>query len=320
MIVGTALGCGRLRVGEPTDDMYRTLLLTLTCLMTCAVPLAASEPGVAVAPTRLYPEPARYLLLPLGGDRAHFYYTPGSLDRAANLQFRMEIIGRSFERWANERLEYVVYVLNRREWQEAGIDVQYGIPVRIGGQGVAAPARGDAATVELWSELLGGVLPRVVGTPFQGTPQEVASTVTADVLVQLHAGQILVDALALDGDEPWIRPVMAQLAALVVVVRAGTDRPEDLAAFYRQLTQRHPPKKFSVRDYRNDLALEDWLWFQAQFHFGARTIQEKVGKNTLKKMIKLGKKGRLEGTELRRKYPGLGEWLRTSFSAVSFQR
>ncbi len=296
--------------------MYRALFLILTSLTA----FAASGDDALKAPTRLYPEPARFLLLPLGGDRAHFYYTPGSLDRAANLQQRMEIIGRSFERWAGQRLEYVVYVLNRREWQEAGIDVEYGIPVRIGGQGVAAPARGDGATVDLWSELLGGVLPNVVGTPVLSSPEEVASMVTADVLVQLQAGQILVEALDLTGNEPWIGPLMAQLASLAVVVRAGTDRPEDLGVFYSQLLRRHPPKKFSVRDFRPDLALEDWLWFQAQFHFGARTIYNKEGKNTLKKMAKLSRKSRLEGELLRRKYKALDEWLRTSFSAVSFQR
>ncbi len=302
--------------------MHRVIILaTLSLALSGPWPAAAEQDG-RKAPSRLYPEPPSFLLLRLGGDRAHFRYSPGSLDRAANLQERMELVARLFEKWSDDRFDLAVFVLSRREWEEAGIDVRYGIPVRVGTRAIAAPARGDPRTVELWSQLLDGALPTVIGTPILGTPQEVASMMVADVLVQLLAGEILVDSLGLHGDEPWIRPVMAHLAAWAVVERAGTDRPQDVTAFYRQLLAGHPPNVFSLRDYRADLALEDWLWFQGQFHFAARAIYDKEGKDAVKKMRGLAKKGRgaIRTDRLRRKYKGLDEWLETNFSIVSRQR
>ncbi|HEX9733495.1 MAG TPA: hypothetical protein VGG06_16105 [Thermoanaerobaculia bacterium] len=289
-------------------------------LLLAGLALAPGPLGAGPAPTRVYPEPSSFLLLRLGGDRAHSHYTPGSLDRTANLKARLEIVARSFERWTKLRVEYTVFVLGRREWEEAGIDVEYGIPVRVGTSGIAVPARGDAGTVELWSGLLGGMLPSVAGTPLLGSPQEAASLIVADVVAQVLAGQILADVLGLVGDEPWIRGAMAHLAALTVVLRQGTDRPEDLAVLYRRLLSRHPPKTFSLRDDRDGLAAADWLWFQAQYHFGARAIYDKEGKDALKKMHKLSSKGKLTASQLRRKHKALGQWLDDQFAAVSRQR
>lgn len=277
-------------------------------------------PAAAPAPTRIYPEPPSFLLLRLGGDRVHLNYTPGSLDRAANLQQRFEIVARSFERWTKHRVDYTIFVLSRREWGEAGIAVEYGIPVRVGTSGIAVPSRGDPGTVKLWSGLLDGMLPSVVGTPVLGSPQEVASLVVADLVAQVLAGEVLADVLGLMGDEPWIRGTMAQLAALSVVVRQGTDRPEDLAVLYRQLLSRRPAKTFSLRDDRDGVAVADWLWFQAQYHFAAREIYDKMGKDALKKMHKLGKKNKLTASHLRRKNKALDARLESQFAVVSRQR
>lgn len=303
--------------------MHRlTVLATCLWALVSGLSPAAADEAARRAPSRLYPEPPSFLLLRLGGDRAHFRYTPGALDRAANLQTRMELVARFFEKWSGEPFELAIFVLGRSEWEQAGFDVEYGIPVRVGTRAIAAPARGDPATVGLWSQLLDGVLPTVLGTPILGTPQEVASMMVADVLVQLEAGEIFVDSLGLTGDEPWVRPVMAHLAACAVVERAGTDRPQDVAAFYRQLLDRRPPKEYSLRDYGPDLALDDWLWFQAKFHFAARTIYDKEGKDAVKKMQGLAKKdkGSIRTDRLRRRYKGLDEWLETNFAIVSRKR
>lgn len=305
----------------------RSALLLLLLAVAPAVgvlgtPALAAEGGARKAPTRLYPEPPSFRLLPLGIDRARFYYSPGSLDRAANLRARMEIVEGAFEKWADQPIGLVVFVLSRRAWEEAGIDVEYGIPVRLGAKSIGAPARGDPETVELWSELLDGRLPNVAGRPILGTPQELASMVLSDVLVQVLAGEVLVDLLGLYGTEPWVRGVLAHLAAVSVSLRKGTDRPEDLEVFYRQLLSRRPPKSFSLRDYSPDLPLEDWLWFQAQFHFAAQAVFDKEGKKSIKQMRELKKKGKglIAADRLRRKYKKLGAWLDESFSIVSFQR
>jgi hypothetical protein len=303
--------------------MQRALVLLLLALVPATgAPSLAAEGGARKAPTRLYPEPPSFGLLPLGLDRARFYYSPGSLDRAANLRARMEIVESAFENWADQPVGLVVFVLSRRVWEEAGIDVEYGIPVRLGTKSIGAPARGDAGTVELWSEILDGRLPHVAGTPILGTPEELASMVVSDVLVQVLAGEVLVDLLGLYGTEPWVRGVMAHLAALSVSRRKGTDRPEELEVFYHQLLSRRPAKSFSLRDYSPELSLEDWLWFRAQFHFAARAIFDKEGKKSVKKMREFKKKGKglIAADRLRRKYKHLDAWLDESFSVVSFLR
>lgn len=303
--------------------MHRAIVLLLLALAPAAeAPSRAAEDGARLAPTRLYPAPPTFQLLPLGVDRVRFYYVPGSLDRAANLRARLEIVDSTFENWADQPVGLEVFVLNRRLWEEFGIEVEYGIPVRLGAKAIGAPARGDPETVELWSELLDGRLPTVAGRPILGTPQELASMVVSDVLAQVLAGEVLVDLLGLYGTEGWVRGVVAHLAALAVSRRKGMDRPEDLEVFYRQLLQLRPPKSFSLRDYSRDLGLEDWMWFQAQFHFAARTVFDKEGKKSIKKMRNFKKKGDglIAADRLRRRYKQLDAWLGENFSVVSLQR
>ncbi|MCP4660522.1 MAG: hypothetical protein GY856_34410 [bacterium] len=308
--------------------MRRSTTRLLLLISLTALPLEAAEPGdaraehpVLKAPTRLYTEPNAYMLLKMGGDRAHFRYTPGSLDRAANLQQRLDVASRGFERWTKNRIEFIVYVLNREEWEQTGYSVVYGVPVRVGSNGLAVPAYGDDETVRLWARLLKGILPSVPGTPLRGTPQQAATLMVADVLVQLQASEMLVDAIGLGGDDHWVRGVMAHLAALTVAARLGTDRLSDLELMYRQLIDQREARAWSVRDYHADLTIEDWLWFQGQFHFGARALYDDKGKDALKKMVKLRKRrdGGLRGELLLDRYKGLNQWFRSSFSAVSLR-
>lgn len=308
--------------------MRRNTIRLLLLISLTALPLGAAEPGdqsaqhpVLKAPTHLYAEPNAYFLLQLAGDRAHFRYTPGSLDRAANLQQRLEVASRGFERWTKGHLEFIVYVLNREEWEQTGYSVVYGVPVRVGSNGLAVPAYGDDETVRLWANLLKGVVPSVPGTPLRGTPQQAATLMVADILAQLQASEMLVDAIGLGGDDHWVRGVMAHLASLTVAARLGTDRLSDLELMYRQLIDRRGAKTMSVRDYHADLTLEDWLWFQGQFHFGARALYEEKGKDALKKIVKLRKRrdGGLRGELLLDRYKGLNLWFRSSFSAVSLR-
>jgi len=308
--------------------MRRSTTHLLLLISLAALPVTAAEPGdaqaehpVLKAPTHLYTEPNAYLLLRMAGDRAHFRYTPGSLDRAANLQQRLEVVSRGFERWTKRHIEFIVYILTREEWEQTGYSVAYGIPVRVGSNGLAAPAFGDDETVRLWAHLLDGVLPSVPGRPLRGTPQHAATLMVADVLVQLQASEMLVDAIGLGGDDHWVRGVMAHLAAFTVSSRLEIDRLSDLELMYRQLIEKRGAKAFSVRDYHAEIGIEDWLWFQGQFHFGARALYENEGKDALKKMVKLRKRsdGVLRGERLLRRYKGLNRWFRSSFSAVSLR-
>ncbi len=295
----------------------------LWILLAGLTPAAGQEANrQTVAPTRIYPEPAVYLLLRLPGDFATMRYTPGSLDRAANLQFRLEAAARAFKRWGGTRLEIEVYVLSREGWEQARYDVPYGVPVRVGRRGLAVPAEGDEGTVELWAELLQGMLPAVAGTPIRGTPQQTATMILADLITQLQISEILVDEIGIAGDEQWVRGLMTHLGSVDLVRRYEGARLKDLDTMYQLLTQNPGPRAYSARDYGPDLGLSDWLWFQAQFHLGAQAIINKTGKGAVKKMKQLKKKsgGVLTGDKLLRLFEGLNEWFHAGFTTVSLRR
>ena len=306
-------------MSRPCAPSIQALLL-LAGLM--ASPAGAQTVAEITAPTRIYPEPAVYLLLRLPGDFATVRYTPGSLDRAANLQSRLELAARSFKRWTDTRLEFDVYVLSRDEWRQAGYDVPYGVPVRVGRRGLAAPAEGDDGTVELWAGLLHGMLPAVAGMPIRGTPRQAATMILADFLTQLQLSEILVDEVGISGSEHWVRGLMTHVASVDLVRRYESVRLGDLDTMYQVLSREAGPRAFSARDYDPDLKLADWLWFQAQFHTGAQTIIAKEGKGSLKKMKKLRRKtdGVLSADVLLRRYKNLDEWFYASYTSVSLRR
>ncbi len=304
--------------------MKRHLTMPMILLMAVAtVSSSAAQPSAAEikAPTHLHHEPNAYFLLPLAGDRVNVRYTPGSLDRAANVQTRLETELRSYYRWIDANLGINVYVLSREEWEGAGYDINYGMPLRVGRASLAAPALGDDGTVALWSDILDGILPRVVGLPILGTPQQAASMVLADVLLQLQAAEILVDEVGLAGDQHWVRGLATHVAVVEFVRRNEPARMPDLDGMYELLTRDRAPQSMSVRDYVPEMNLEDWFWFQAQFHAGAKVLLDKTGKGGLKKLNKMRKRGDglLRGERVLKEFKGVEEWFQRSFSAVSMR-
>ena len=291
------------------------------CTLAILPPRAEAQAPDPKAPTNLYHEPNSYLLLPLPGERTVFRYTPGSLDRAANLQSRLELELRAFHRWIGSTLQIDVYVLSREEWEQAGYDIAYGLPLRVGRASLAAPSLGDDGTVALWSELLEGVLPRVVGVPLRGTPQQAATMALADFVAQLQTAEILVDEAGLAGDQHWVRGLVTHIANLDFVRRHEPARLGDLDGMYALFSREHAPRTQSARDYVPELGLRDWLWFQAQFHAGAKTVLDKTGKGALKKLRKLGKKdgGLLRGERLLKEFKDLEAWFQQTFAAVSLR-
>lgn len=301
--------------------MKRLCFTVPLLLVLSAASLGGVTGGPYPAPTAPVSEPNLYLLLQLAGERAQIRYTPGFLDRAVNLQTRLELVARSLRSWTKTDVELTAYVLSREEWERAGFEIPFGIPLRIGSNGVAAPAEGDEETVRLWAELLQGVLPSVQGLPLRGTPQQAATMLLADVLVQLQVADAVIERAELGGDQPWVRGVVAQLASLALTRRIEGGRLRDLEAMYAALGRRHAPGELSARDYRSDLHLEEWLWFQAQFFRGALTIFAEEGKGSVKAMRKLRRKddGVLRAERLLRRYEGLEAWYYETFSAVSLR-
>ncbi len=296
------------------------VLFSVVALIACTTAISGVEADDRLPPREIYDPPAEFLLLQLVGDATDTRYTPGSLDRSANLQVRLELLARAFAKWADVDLGLRAFVLGREEWERAGYPVPYGMPVRVGKAGLAAPARGDDGTIQLWSGLLGGRLPVQPGIPIMGTPEEAATMLTADVIGQLLVSQMLVDELDLTGDERWVRGVASHVVSSGLVGRIEPGRSSALDIFFATFAQRHPLGTLSTRDDLDDLGLEDWLWFQAQYYFGARTLLVKEsGKDAVKRLRKMRKKngGTLRADALLGRYEGLRTWYRETFSAVS---
>lgn len=285
-----------------------------------ALPAAAPDAGMA-APTGSFAPPRDYFLLHLVGDETDFRYVPGSLDRAANLQTRLELTARLYRKWVEVEIDPQVFVLSRDLWLENRYPEPYGLPLRVATSGLVVPASGDPQTVALWSALLDGRLPVIEGFLFRGTPDEAATMLLADVLVQRAAGAMLVDGLGFEVEHPWVRELAVHIATLAIVSKIEPGRVAVLDDLFALLGRRYDAGRRSVRDYAPDLALEDWLWFEAQFHAGARAVLAKDDpKEAVKTLRGMSKKsaGRLSIDDLLRRYDGLRDWLQERFSAVSF--
>jgi len=294
------------------------LLLPLPALAQPASAPAGVRQGVP-APTRLHAEPNFFLHFTLRGNGVTVRYTPGSLDRSANLQFRLELATRWFEKWTDQPIRLTTHVLSREEWLQSRYRVPYGVPVRASTHALVAPAAGDEDTVALWRGLLDGKLPAVLGLPLLGTPQEVATMILADRVVQLQAAEVLVDVHGLAGDHHWVRGVMAHLVDLSLLRRMEPGSEGDLDIMYSLLGQLHGARELAADDYNADLSLAEWLWFQAQFHAGAKAILDKEGKGAVKAMLKLSRRGKLHAEHLRKRYKLLDLWHRETFTSVSLR-
>jgi hypothetical protein len=310
------------------NSMRSALLLAIGLATFIHSPVAGQDPPVAAAPS-LGPAPMgdhlppqAFPLLRLAGDATEVRYTPGSLDRAANVQTRLEVTARTYRKWVKVDIDPVVFVLSRRGWQEAGYPEAFGLPVRVGDHGLAVPALGDPETIALWSELLDGKLPVVEGFLFRGTPQEAATMVLADVLVQRAAGELLIDGLGIEFEEAWVRELAVHIATQAAVARIEPGRVPALDALYHSMSSLHTRGTQSARDFGPGLELADWLWFQAQFHRGARRVLgEADAKDAVRALRGLAKKsgGRLTIEQLLRKWKGLQDWLHGTFTTVSMR-
>ena len=298
-----------------------TLVLILMLLAASMPPAAVAQTGAATdfqAPTRLFPAPTAYDLVTMPGDLVFMRYSLGALDRAARLQLKLRQMLFAFERWAGSELVMTVYVLTPEEWKESGINMPYGVPVRVGHSSLAVPAVGDSQTALLWQQLQ-ITPPSSPEMPARGGPEHGPSLVMSDVFSMLFVGEILVDRADLAGDEFWVRSLLAQLASVEFMQRSGDVTVRELDLLYRQVLAQHPAKALASSDLRPEIDMRDWLWFQANFHQGAKILREEEGRGVWKKLRKIRKRsgGVLTGAALLDKYDSLRDWYYGSFAAIS---
>jgi hypothetical protein len=208
----------------------RTALLALAVLsVTWLLAAGGGASGPTSLPTPPPPPPQLPHLLLLPGEGAWVHYSPGALDRAARVQEWLRTLAIDHAKWSRQPVPLSAVVLTREEWQGAGFERPYGLPLRLGSGKLALPAEGDSGTVAGWRALLGPELPPLPGFPLRGTPEEGSSLLAADLLARLEASRELVAAGVLRIEEPWV----AELAAALVAVSAFRGEPQTLAHLER---------------------------------------------------------------------------------------
>jgi hypothetical protein len=172
-------------------------------------------PAIAEEASWELPQPPvdlRHLLL-LPGEAAWVFYTPGSLDRAAHVQEWLRTLATEHAKWSGSTVPLSALVLNREEWEGAGLARPYGLPLGLGRGTVALPAEGDSGTVAGWKALLGGHLPPLAGSPLRGSSEEASSLLAADLLGRLEAARELQAVGPIQAQEPWVRELVGAMVA-----------------------------------------------------------------------------------------------------------
>ena len=283
-----------------------------------AAPLFAQGPATVPPPEPpVVTEIDLPLLLDLPGDLAFVRYTPGTLDRSASVQRRMEIVTKEFSRTGFYANSMVFYVLSRDDWNEAKIREPYGEPLAFGLEAVALPGTADAALVASFREKLGGELPATVGRPLLMSPEEGAALGVSDVLAQLEATRILGKRSHLSGDAPWIEPLAVHLAARLTWDRYEPGRyPSVVAVLDRLAAGDKTPGGHRLADWKDGLPLAERSWFDARFARGADVLARKTRAGKLWKMLNDGvlRSKPLTEAMLLEKYPELAAWKSENFA------
>lgn len=246
-------------------------------------------------------------LLEFQTDRIAIRYTPGSLDRAARVQERFGLL---LEEWTIRGAAPTVLaidLLSRDEWEAAGIDVPYGLPVVLGPREIALAAWGDAGTVALWQRLAGADLPRLEGTPVRGTRVEAESLSALDLAAQVEVARLLLADLGAAAPDPWWDALAAQTLAWSAFLRFESDRADEIGRFFQGLARSVP----IAEDRPGGVA--DRLVAAAPFVTPALAIAATEGQPPAKPFLRwLRKRARSEaerGDRLRIRYPTAGQWL-----------
>lgn len=237
-------------------------------------------------------------LLTLEGLPATVRYSPGSLDRADQVQRRLARLVAELGHGKLKQPLLVVELLRAEEWRQAGLAPPYGLPA-IGGNGsLVLPAWGDPETVALWRRLLGGRLPSISATTLRGSTEEAASVEGADLVGDVEASRIVLAKLGLAGSESWVDDLLACALAVSALQRAEPARWPEVRQIHGLLAAREE-------------ASGDERLARLRFVAAVERIGAETGKMPAKPLLKMASKGRgpLAAERLFERFPWLAEWL-----------
>jgi hypothetical protein len=243
------------------------------------------------APVELEADPIErspdLLLLP--GRFCEVRYTPGTLDRAAALQQRLDGLVEALMGVVPKQAGTLIprlRVLDRERWDAAGFDRPWGLPAAVGELELAVPATGDPATVELARRLTGGYLPPLPGDPLIGTADEAASLVVADAVLQVELAAAWARASGIRGDLPWIDGLLAHALARLAWERTDAGQMPALADLFDRIAAARPGAATrSLESYRHDLTVEERLEFDGRFLRGADLLWVEKGNTGLRRWL-----------------------------------
>lgn len=301
-----------------------------------ALSLLASVPACSTGGRRALPPPGTPLpapveldadplernpdLLLLQGRFCEVRYVPGSLDRAAALQQRVDGVVEALMAMVPKgrgTLIPRVRVLDREHWEAAGLDRPWGLPASVGGLELAVASTGDPSTVELARRLTGGFLPSLPGDPLIGSAEEAASLVVADAVLQAELAAAWARASGLRGDAPWIDGLLAHALARLAWERTDPGQMPAIAdLFDRIAAAQGGVAAHRLVGYRRDLPVEEELWYQGQFLRGADVLWVRKGNVGLRRWLAEAARSGLRVTEadLVDLAPTLTRWIDESFA------
>jgi hypothetical protein len=294
------------------------LLLLVACGSGGRAPLpppGAPPPQPAAPEAEPLSEFADLLLLP--GRRTMIRYSPDTLDRATQMQRRLEAIAETLEKVQGGPLLLSGLVIDREAWTKLRPGGPYGLPARTGTLVFAIAAEPDPESVRIVRGLTGGWLPPLGGEPLRGTADEASSLAVADALLELDVASAFLDSHGVRGSEPWVEALLAQLVARVAWQVSDPGNVPAIADLYDRMAAAAPgPRPASLADYRRGLPRERDLAWQSTFLRGADAIWVDKGdygcRRWLKKIVRIG--APVARAELEKEFPALVEWERASFA------
>jgi hypothetical protein len=193
--------------------------------------------------------------------------------------------------------------------------------VRVGRNSLLLPAGGDDEIVRLWNSLR-VPLPTNQNPGAAATPGQASANLFADYLALNLLGEIYAERLDLRTSEPWLQGFLGHAILAPYYDREAPDAKRDLEPVWRAVIALRGAKALATSDYRPDMNLQDWLYFQANFHFGAQALVGQEGRGAIKNLRKLRKKGDgvLLGAALLDKYEAVKTWYYDSFTTISVNR